>query len=391
MSEEMIPLKKTGILAEDTEAELSAIDVELPGKPQKPRRPHKRRRWFGKLLAVYTVLLLVGVACALWFLNVALKNENEVSTRPALEAYLGWLELGDYNAIYEASGFKPDALNTKEQYLTYLKSLYDGADSFAVREVPSVKGPKHYAVYDGSKKLSEITLTANPEGTGTSWYVTTDIVRQPTYTLIASEDVQLTVNGLDIHRLDLPSENLEKALFPLPDGSMLELPAIRKYTLASLINPPVFEALTADGEPCVTETRDNVTVVTLPETTNEQFENEDRAVSLMQMYAAFMATGKNREQLTPYLHPASGLYRAVSEHTVTESVDDDTYVLIDIGLDNYYRYAENAYTYDVSYRPLYGFRGELVDDSPTEYYRLSFLKQNDEWLLYAVTKLDVTE
>lgn len=388
MSEEMIPLKKTGILAEDTEVELSAIDVELPGKRRKPRRTRKRRRWFGKALVAYTVLLFAGVACALWFLNTALKAESEKSTRPILETYVSWLELGDYDAIYEASGFVPDALNTKQQYITYLKSLYEGAESFSVREVPTPTGPKHYAVYDGNKKLSDITLTANPEGNGSSWYVTTDITRQPTYTLVASEDIQLTVNGVDIHRLDLPSENLEETLFPLPDGSVLELPAIRVYTLASLINPPVFEALTLGGDPCLVETSGTISVMTLPETTNEQYEAEDRAVIATSIYAAFMKTGKNLEELAPLVHPASGLYRKINEHTVTESVDDDIYQLREIETTNYYRYADDAYTCEISYRPLYGFQGNLIDDCPTEHYRLSFLKQNDEWLLYDITPIE---
>ena len=388
MSEEMIPLKKEGNLAEDTEVQLSAIDVELPGKPKRPRRERRRRRWFGKALAVYTVLLLVGVATALWFLNAALKSEGDKSPRPMLETYLMWLELGDYDAIYDASGFIPDALNTKEQYVAYLKNLYKDATSFSLREVPSATGPKHYGVYDGDKKLSDITLTASPEGDGSSWYVTTDIVRQPTYTLIASEDITLTVNGTDIHRLDLPSENLEETLFPRMDGSVLELPAIRVYTLSSLINPPVFEAKTADGEPCTVETNDGRTVITLPPAENEVYENEDRAVIVTAAYAAFMKTGKKLDELAPLIHPASGLYHSLQNHTVTESVDDDIYHLREIEFSNYYRYAEDAYTCDISYRPLYGWRGDLITDSPTVYCRLSFLKHNGEWLLYAITELD---
>ena len=391
MSEEMIPLRKTGILVEDAEVELSAIDVELPGKPKKRRRA-RRRRWFGKALAVYTVLLLGGVGYLLWTLLGVLRIESEKSTRPILETYVEWLEQGDYNAIYDASGFIPTALNTKAEYLAHLKDLYKDAESFAVREVPSSSGPKHYAIYDGNKKLSDITLTASPEGNGNSWYVTTDIARQPTYTIIASEDMQLTVNGIDIQLLDLPTENLEETLFPRMDGSMMEIPAIRVYTLEALINPPVFEAKTVDGGPCVMETDDtNTTVLTLPLEENEVYENEDRAVIVTSLYAAFMATGTKLDELAPLVHPTSGLYHTLNEYTTENTVDDNIYHLREIEFSNYYRYADDAYTCEITYRPLYSVNGTLVDNSPTVRCRLSFLKENDEWLLYNITELEVTE
>lgn len=391
MSEEMIPLRKTGILVEDAEVELSAIDVELPGKPNQRRRA-RRRRWFGKALAVYTVLLLGGVGYLLWTLLGVLRIESEKSTRPILETYVEWLEQGDYNAIYDASGFIPTALNTKAEYLAHLKDLYKDAKSFAVREVPSSSGPKHYAIYDGNKKLSDITLTASPEGNGNSWYVTTDIARQPTYTIIASEDMQLTVNGIDIQLLDLPTENLEETLFPRMDGSMMEIPAIRVYTLEALINPPVFEAKTVDGGPCVMETDDtNTTVLTLPLEENEVYENEDRAVIVTSLYAAFMATGTKLDELAPLVHPTSGLYHTLNKYTTETTVDDNIYHLREIEFSNYCRYADDAYTCEITYRPLYSVNGTLVDNSPTVCCRLSFLKENDEWLLYNITELEVTE
>ena len=85
-----------------------------------------RRGGFWKGLGLFFVgmLVLTAVLCAL--LWQALKKYEAGTPAAAMRRYLVQVQQQEYDQLYEASGFTPTEFTGKEEYIAYLKHLYDG-------------------------------------------------------------------------------------------------------------------------------------------------------------------------------------------------------------------------------------------------------------------------
>ena len=85
-----------------------------------------RRGGFWKGLGLFFVgmLVLTAVLCAL--LWQALKKYEAGTPAAAMRRYLVQVQQQEYDQLYEASGFTPTEFTGKEEYIAYLKRLYDG-------------------------------------------------------------------------------------------------------------------------------------------------------------------------------------------------------------------------------------------------------------------------
>ncbi len=380
----------TAILAEDTELDAPVIVVGDDAEPTlplpDPEVPKKKKRVFLKVLSVYALLLLAAAAVGLWFLYSYLAAFEANTPNPALRKYLEWVETENYEAIYEASGFEESGLNTKEQYLVYFDTLFSDAGELSLREKTTTDSSRHYySLYGDDEKLADLVAARSPEGDGSTWYVTTETVYQEPFTLIASDDVRLTVNGTDIHLLSLTSREVQSEVFPTAEDAELTLPVVRAYTLEGLLNPPTVTALTLSGEACTVEMDGQTIRVLSPDTETVQQANKEFAIEAATTYAKFVAKDATRTQLLKYVHKGSELYRTIRNFSNVWFNTHDSYEFRDITVTNYSRYADTDFSCIVSFQPVYTKEGKTIEGTPV-HYQMTFVQLDGEWWLYSLSQ-----
>lgn len=387
-------INNTAILAEDTELDAPVIvtgdDVEPALLLPDPEVPKKKKHVFLKALSIYAVLLLAAAAVGLWFLYSYLAAFEADTPNPTLHKYLEWVESENYEAIYAASGFEESTLNTKEEYLRYLKTLYADASDLSLREKVMADGSKCYPLYSGDKKLATLLAVRSPEGDGSAWFVTTETVYQEPFTLIASNDVRLTVNGTDIHLLSLISKEVQNEVFPTAEDAEITLPVVHAYTLEGLLNPPVVTALTLSGEACTVEVDGQTIRVLSPDTETEQQSNKAYAIEAATTYAKFVAKDATRTQLLKYVHKESELYQTIRNFSNVWFNQHDSYEFRDITVTNYSRYADTDFSCIVSFQPIYTKAGKTIEGTPV-HYQMTFLQIDGEWWLYSLSQATAKE
>lgn len=388
MSEENISTLE--IQAEDTVVESPAflpVGEEPDVVEPLPKVKRKKKRFsFWKAVSIYAVLLVAVAAVALWFFHSFLEKYEAATPNAALDRYLTWVDTEDYESIYESSNFEETHLNTKAEYIQYLKSVYDNAEDLSVRQqVTSSDTLLKYSVYSGNVKLSNITLAKDPAGDGSAWYVTTEPQYQEAFTLIASDDVRVTVNGTEIHLLDLKREEVQAELFPTIEEAEIVLPTVYSYTLEGLLNPPTVTALTLNGDKCVVVNEGQTVRVLSPTADTVKAEEEALAIEAATTYAKFVARDASMTKLLEYIHPESQLYKTIRNFSNVWFNTHEGYDFGEITVSNFSRYSSDDFTCIVSFQPTYIFEGETVNAAPVNYC-MTFLQVDGEWMLYSLTQ-----
>lgn len=348
--------------------------------------PTRRKHRFLRGLCLYFVIVLAVILVGLWFFYAYLAKVEAATPNAALQRYMDWIIAEDYESIYETSGFEESLLNNKESYLRYLETLYAGATDLSVRQqVTTDTEVTRYSLYSGSKRLSTLLLARSAEGDGTMWYVTTDLAEQPTYTITTADDVRLTINGVDVGLLSLSSTEVQAEVFPTAEGAQVTIPTLRRYTLDNLLTPPTVAALTLSGDDCTVVTEGETITVLTPETVTDRAEHEQLAVEAAKTYAKFVAKDASRTQLLKIIHKDSQLYQTIRNFSNVWFNKHESYEFRDVEFANYSRYTADDFSCVVSFQPIYMRDGKSIESTPV-CYRMTFLRVEGEWTLYALTQ-----
>ena len=384
---------ESAILAEDAELDKPVLDDEsLPAIiiPDLEAPAPKKKRRFLKGLSIYAAVLLVIGAVAVCFLHANLAKYEAGTTNAALRTYMEWVETKNYEAIFQAAGFEESGLNTKQEYLNYFETLFADAADLSVREKPTTDGSKRYALYSGNKRLVNLVLAVSPEGDGKGWYATTELIYQEPFTLVASDDIRLSVNGTDINLLSLPSKEVQSTVFPTAENAEAALPVLREYTLEGLLNPPTVTALSLSGEACTVDADGQTLRVLLPAAETEKQANQELAIEAATTYAKFVAKDATRTQVLKYVHDDSELNRSIRNFSNVWFGSHESYEFRNITVTNYGSYSSSDFFCTVSFEPIYTKNGKKIEATPV-HYRMSFLRDGDEWLLYTLSQATAEE
>lgn len=379
--------KTSAILAEDTTLESPVIDNGTMPTPQKP--PKKGR--FLKTLGLYAVILLAVGTVLLWYLHSALARYEGSTVESALRTYLEWVETENYQAIYEAAGFTETPLNGKEQYLAYLKTLYGDAKELTLREKPTADGTKQYSLYSGKQKLANLQAKLSTEGAGDTWYIVTGLNYLKPYTIVASDDVRLTVNGKPIAELSLPSKEIQSTVFPTVEDAEVTLPVIREYTLENLLAPPTVQGLALSGDACSVVSDGQAIHVYSADTAVLQQANKELAIEAATTYAEFVSGDNTRAQALKYIHKSSRLYQTVRTYSSSWFGEHNSHEFRDITVSNYHCYASTDFSCLVSFQPVYTRNGRVIMGVPVRYQMTFMLDENGAWKLFSLAQAAESE
>lgn len=369
------------VLAEDT-----VIEVPVYPESDSPKPPKKRK--FVKGLTIYFAILMVLITVALWFFYNHLQAYEAKTPSAALANYLQWIQDGDYEAIYAASDFEETVLNTKEEFFKYLDRLYDGdLSTLSVREkVTSTDEHKDYTIYVDNKRVSSLTLIKNPEWGDTAWNYVTEIQYLPPVSIIAADNMRITVNGVDVSLLNLTNKPAHETVWSGMSKAD-DLPAVYEYTLENLLNPPTVEALALSGDVCeVAQTSDYVYEVYQPVAEALRTEREELAQDAAFLYAKFVARDAEKNELLKLIHKDSDLYQTIRRFDNQWFTGHYSYEFSDVKISAYSQFTSSDFACEVSFQPKYYVGKGPIDGTPFN-CRVMFVQVEDEWELVALTNI----
>ncbi|MBQ7038710.1 MAG: hypothetical protein IJN61_06355 [Clostridia bacterium] len=368
------------------QAEDTIIEVPVYPESDSPKPPKKRK--FLKILSIYFAVLIVLITVALWFFYNHLQAYEAKTPSAALANYLQWIQDGDYEAIYAASDFEETVLNTKEEFFKYLDRLYDGdLSTLSVREkVTSTDEHKDYTIYVDNKRVSSLTLIKNPEWGDTAWNYVTEIQYLPPVSIIAADNMRITVNGVDISLLNLTNKPAHETVWSGMSKAD-DLPAVYEYTLENLLNPPTVEALALSGDVCeVAQTSDYVYEVYQPVAEALRTEREELAQDAAFLYAKFVARDAEKNELLKLIHKDSDLYQTIRRFDNQWFTGHYSYEFSDVKISAYSQFTSSDFACEVSFQPKYYVGKGPIDGTPFN-CRVMFVQVEDEWELVALTNI----
>lgn len=308
MTEQQQPTVESDIFAEDAALEEAVIppeaEIEEIAEPAEEffevEEPVRRHRGFKIFLGIFTVLLLAAVAVALWFFQNALTRYEKGVEEPPLQAYMDLIAEGDYETLFAASGFQVTELNSKENYIAYLKALYEDAGTLSVVEqVTADSKIQRYSLYsNGKDKLSTLLVTSEVDKDGKkTWYITTELTYLPAYTVTASSDIDLYINGKSADFLSSDAVTVTEIQSTVFDfATDVTLPVIKTYTINGLLLPPEIEATGLSGNACVRHEEGRNTLLMLADDEYERSLHETLATDFVAAY--FTAGTDNLREVT---------------------------------------------------------------------------------------------
>ncbi len=373
--------QSTAILAEDTV-------MEVPVYPESDSTPPPKKRRFWKILSIYFAVLIVCITAALWFFYNRLEAYEAGTPTAALANYLQWIQDGDYEAIYAASEFEETVLNTKEEYLKYLDRLYEGdLSTLSVREkITSTEERKEYTIYIDNKRVSNLTLIKNPKWGETAWNYITAVQYLPPVSVIAADNMRITVNGVDVSLLNLTNKPAHETVWSGMKKTD-DLPAVCEYTLENLLNPPTIEALTLSGDVCeVAQTSDYVYEIYQPVAEALLAERKTLAQDTAFLYAKFVARDAEKDELLKLIHKDSDLYQTIRSFDNQWFTGHSSYEFSDVKLSSYSQFTNFDFACEVSFRPKY-YLGKTEIDGADFRCRVMFVQIENEWKLVALTNI----
>lgn len=366
--------------------------IEVPVYPEDETvetTPKKKKRLFGKLLSVYAALLLVLISVGLWFFYAYLERYEAASPHAALDKYVEWIQTENYESIYAASDFEESLLNSKDEFMKYLARTFSGDTStLSVREkVSSSEERKEYSLYMDGKRVSELTLLKNPEWGETAWSYVTEIVYQPDTYIISSDDVRITVNGVDFSLLNMVGEPVSETVLG-GASDKAELPAVYRYTLKGLLNPPVVEALALSGDSCTVTLKETSYYITRPVSDLTRTENEALAQKVAFTYSEFVARDTDRAAMLALVYKESDLYATIRNFSNYWFTGHSSYKFTDVKITNYKQYTDSDFTCDVSFQSVYTVKKYTIKGNPFN-SRLTFVRVGEDWKLLTLTPIAV--
>ena len=345
-----------------------------------------RRGGFWKGLGLFFVgmLVLTAVLCAL--LWQALKKYEAGTPAAAMRRYLVQVQQQEYDQLYEASGFTPTEFTGKEEYIAYLKHLYDGQNlSQAIfnQRTGGADGRRLYAVMANGSPIADLDVWQETENG--PWQVRTHLDLDGWYEVLAPEDTDVWVNGVL-----LAPEEADTTLAPAYAGlpETVSGPQMTLYRVTGVLGEPDVTAESENGR-CAVEQSDPeegedaplgvYTVLLKPDKkTAETY--KDLAQKAAETYATFISKDTDRSVMLAQLIYGSEFHKRVASYNNIWYAEHTSHEFEDMEITELLCYGENAFTCHVSFTYKVSCSGGREYEYPSQ-YDMAFLKTGGRWKL----------
>lgn len=349
---------------------------------QETRQKARKTSWFAKGMLAYVLVLLVLIALVLYGLWNILEQYEKTTPRAALDAYFSNLSSQNYGTILKESGFTADEMNSEEDYIALLHSLFGeqpGRLTYRPMDSSSLAEGKLYAVYEGEEQLGELVLIPD-QSNRYGYTVRANYDYQTPYTITAPGHVQVTVNGIVLAQ-DGPNAQITPlpTFESLPDAS--QIPYTVQYQTEPSLAVPEFAA-TAGGLPCALAEDPAQPHHLRAEAvlSDEQLAEYSQLIeNVSKVHANYVSEDASFGTLSGYLYPGTPFYERMATFYAGWYADHESFNFRDLEISNITSTSETTFTGDISF--IYEIQqGTVLHEFPSAYH-LSFAQYNGEWRL----------
>ena len=201
------------------------------------------------------VILAAGLGfCGKNYVDSAKKEfaEQEASLpESGISSYFARIREKDYDGIYDDSMIVAPHINSKEDYIAKLQSIYDGVDTSRIQYtgLDNTDGSKDYKLYYDNRFLATLKLIKAPDGT---WKGSTIFSGDLDYTIEVPAGLTISANGVSIGNEYLISENAAASNFSGLDDTS-PAPRVNVYQLTNLLGAPKIEVEGQSGYTTLTD------------------------------------------------------------------------------------------------------------------------------------------
>jgi hypothetical protein len=161
----------------------------------------------------------------------------------AISTYLEQVKSQDYEKIYEDSLVVAPHLNSKDDYVAKLQSIYSGVDTGKIEYAPDTTDTSKYKLYSDKKYLATLDLMQASDG---SWLASTEFSGDQNYTVEVPTGLQIQVNGLDVDAsYQTATDTVASNFTQLTDQSAA--PHVDRYQFNNMLGAPAITVVGQDG------------------------------------------------------------------------------------------------------------------------------------------------
>ncbi len=342
-----------------------------------------KNRWFKITLLVFTLLCVLVSCVLLHFLWSAMVDFEAASEIGAIGEYFDNFARGDYSAAAETSGFPFDEKSTKEEYISYLKSVFgsDFSDLRFSETESNVSGEKLYAIYNGMDYLGDVRLIPQ-QGQSRNWRVVA--VTQYADPLLLEVPDFVTVSANGIVQIPLPGETPVMTEFSsLTDYP--NLPCKVSYRLEGYLFSPEISFQSPNGTDCITAREEDgkICVSVIPTGSREQ-QCRNLLVEFSQVYARYISRDADLEELAEKLKQDTALYESILSYDTKYVISHTGYEFRNVEVSDVI-WGGDYFVGTVQFDYIV-FRGKTEYAYPSQ-YRLTFAKEQGHWVVVDMTSL----
>ena len=344
-----------------------------------------RHRFLMGLCIFAGVLLILGAAALGWLWGELARYEAN-TPESSVRRYLERVRDGQWDAIYEESGFQPTAIADREDYIAWLQRTYEELpEDYALVRV-SGSEEQTYALMTADREISRLELSSAPEGSKYSWQVRTQVKTIPPVEVSAPAFVTVSADGLQLGEEYCTGQQSAPGYEQLPEG--VEAPQWLSYRVEGFLAPPQLSVQGPEGMNCtVTPLEEKgesltaaVSVIPTEEKSEEYWALAEQAAKT---YAAFITSDAERNQLNQYLLPGTPFYQAMQEFYNGWYIEHTGYAYENLVREEITVAGEGAFSASLSFDYLI-YRGYKEYRYPSS-YRLDFIQTNQGWKLVQLT------
>lgn len=298
---------------------------------------------------------------------------------------------GRYDEIYNYEDASKLVMESKDDYINYLKKLTDGT-YISYKEVgtrePDVR---KFSVMSNGKSFASFTIRKNGESVDCGLLgvvdlyefgtVTTDIIQPITYQVTIPDDAKLIVNDEPLGQENIVKSGIQTfASGHLPSGYPSYTLCTYRFTIA--LGIPEIEAFDVNGKSLsLTETSQDVYehVFTYSDEELKPI-HEAYIVDVAEKICLFMTENCSKYTVLKLMMDNSKAAKAINETDATWLTEADKYTFRNVRTENYVQYSDELFSCELYLD--FDTVSRRVENSYPYHIRFFVMKVGNEWKVY---------
>lgn len=321
-------------------------------------------RIYFSVIAIFVLLLAVGIfVFRNWLAGYEAAQPEQIVNTVITE----YLEKGDLYSVKDEYNLKLSRYETQKSFNSAIKELTDGKK---FTSLSSALKPKDcdaaYVIKADDSDFLKIYL--KKDGKTKKYSVSGmefDKSLYQTFTVSATSDASVKINGVDVDAGDIADEELPNLKNYTNNGKIIKKQII---TADFLLNKPESVTATSGKKTLQVSESDNCYVVV--QDFAEKDAVSDIAGKAASTYAAYMQNDSNLTNIKKYIDPNTEFYTNIRTSLVIFSLEHESYQIKNLSVTDLHKYSENLFSCRVRLTNVLTRKGNTYEDKFDKYVYL---------------------